>query len=281
MVAAAAGIGITGASAPAQPAEQPRWYLDGAGDRCVLTRRLAGTPGPAAFVLRTVPGSGTYDVMLAVPDLDRSVQRVKLSVAPEVRTHEQQATIVTLPRGLGEALAIPYLPKSFRSEFAGATHIQLADEKGRTLGRWTIPAAARAASTLAECETEKQIEWGADPAGLGQGASPPRMLGDAEDWLSARDVGLDNMSSRAAIAAVFRLAVGPDGRVSDCLVLESAGSVELDRGACKTLVRRARFQPASNATGTPVQSIAIYRFASQMNGFARGSKKVPLSVKGR
>jgi hypothetical protein len=266
-VALGAALLLGGAAQPsADQAAQPRWHLDGSTTRCVLTRRLAGTPGPAAFILRTLPGSGTYDVMLAVPDLGRGIGRVRISTAPDGATHEQRVMTVDLPRGLGEALAIPYLPASFSADFSRASRLALADAEGRPLGSWTLPAAARAAEALAACETEKLVEWGADPAALEPGATPPRPIGDPARWLEPRDLGLGDLMTAATVAAVFRLTLAADGRATDCTILESAGSIEIDRGACRALVRRARYEPARDRNGNAVRSVAIHRLASETSG---------------
>src|SRR5687768_14591685 len=78
------GAGLLFACCAAQPAQaqtapvapQPaRWHLDGATSRCVLSRRLEGTPGPITFILRTIPGSGRYDVIVASPELPAALRR--------------------------------------------------------------------------------------------------------------------------------------------------------------------------------------------------------------
>lgn len=48
----------------------------------------------------------------------------------------------------------------------------------------------------------------------------------------------------------FTLTVGPDGRVSDCVVTSSSGSSSLDSATCNIMKRRARFTPAKNADGS-------------------------------
>ena len=269
LAAATFSAGLPGTAA-AQATEQPRWYLDGSSARCALTRKLEGTPGPAAFILRTVPGSGSYDVMIAAPDIDKRPGQVRLRFGTG-QAQDVRATVVSLPGRLGEALAIPYLPAFVADEFARAGHVELADGRGRVLGRWNLPAASRAARALGECEAEKQIEWGADPASVAEGASPPRVMGEADSWLTARDLGIADLTTPAVAAAVFRLSVAPDGRASGCSVLESAGSVEIDRGACRVLARRARFEPARDSAGNPVHSVAIYRVAAQMGTASNAS----------
>ena len=50
----------------------------------------------------------------------------------------------------------------------------------------------------------------------------------------------------------FRITVAPDGRVSDCTIIASSGSAALDRASCSIVARRARFEPARDASGQPV-----------------------------
>jgi protein TonB len=62
----------------------------------------------------------------------------------------------------------------------------------------------------------------------------------------------------------FSLAVGPDGRVTGCSVTSSSGSSLLDDTACRLLTRRARFNPAKEAGGTPIASSYAGRFRWQI-----------------
>jgi TonB family protein len=49
----------------------------------------------------------------------------------------------------------------------------------------------------------------------------------------------------------FSVIVGPDGRVSDCVITSSSGYSELDLATCTNVQRRARFEPALDASGRP------------------------------
>ncbi|HZF93784.1 MAG TPA: hypothetical protein VEZ20_02820, partial [Allosphingosinicella sp.] len=251
------------APAPAAPAvPQPaRWHLDGATNRCVLSRRLEGTPVAATFILRTIPGSGRFDLILAAPDLPAELRRTNrpaiLRFGPAGTPQQRPASPIDLPGRLGEGAAFGPLGAVFASEFARASTLDVADPQGRALGRWTIPAAARAAEALAACEAEKLVDWGADPAGFEPGARRPQPATDPSDWFSVRDFGLFNSTQSGGFTAVFRLAVGADGRASDCRLIESAGNVDLT-GACRALAGRARYEPARDAAGNPIRSVAVY-----------------------
>ena len=63
----------------------------------------------------------------------------------------------------------------------------------------------------------------------------------------------------------FRLEVGPDGRVANCQVTGSSGSVALDEATCQIMRSRARFTPArdgkGNATADVFSSSITWRVA--------------------
>ncbi|MEA3040624.1 MAG: hypothetical protein QOC65_113 [Sphingomonadales bacterium] len=250
--------------APAQPA---RWHLDGATDRCVLSRRLEGTPLPATFILRTIPGSGRYDMILAAPDLPGDLRRpsrtLSVHFAPAGQPHAVRAALVDLPGALGEGAVYGPLSAQIGADLARATAVQVADEQGRALGSWAIPLGARAAEALAYCEAEKLVDWGADPAGFEPGATRPRPREDAGRWLTQRDFGLATALTSAAYAAVFRLTLDREGRATACTLIESAGNVDL-AGACRALRSRARYEPARDAAGNAIVSVAIHIVSVRM-----------------
>lgn len=62
----------------------------------------------------------------------------------------------------------------------------------------------------------------------------------------------------------FSLAVGPDGKVTGCSITASSGSSILDDTACRLLTRRARFNPAKEAGGSPIASTYAGRFRWQI-----------------
>jgi hypothetical protein len=255
---AAPAAAQTSQPAPTAPA---RWHLDGSTDRCLLSRRLEGTPLAANFILRTIPGSGRYDVILAAPglpsDVRRPGRRSVLTLSPGGTGHVREGVAVDLPDAVGSGVAFGPLPALLIAELARASAVTLADDQGPPLGRWTLPIAARAAEALAACEAEKLVDWGADPAGFEPGATPARPTRDPATWLTIRDFGLATTSQSAAYTVVFRLAVGADGKPTDCRVIESAGNVDLT-GACRALSSRARYEPARDSSGNPIRSVAVH-----------------------
>lgn len=56
-----------------------------------------------------------------------------------------------------------------------------------------------------------------------------------------------------------KLAVGANGRVTNCVVTSSSGSSALDSTTCRLLTARARFTPGRNSTGSPVEAEVTHR----------------------
>lgn len=79
-----------------------------------------------------------------------------------------------------------------------------------------------------------------------------RPLSNPEEWVTVADYPARSLRNREEGLGEYALVIGPDGRVMDCSVIASV-SPSLDQAACKNLRQKARFDPAFNASGDPVQ----------------------------
>ena len=79
-----------------------------------------------------------------------------------------------------------------------------------------------------------------------------RPLGRPGLWVTNNDYPTGAMRRGEQGVTGFSVAVGPDGRVRDCVVTRSSGSAELDRATCAKVSARARFSPALDSSGSAV-----------------------------
>jgi protein TonB len=79
-----------------------------------------------------------------------------------------------------------------------------------------------------------------------------RPLGRPGSWVSANDYPARDLREGNQGLVRFRLAVGADGGVTDCVIVGPSGFPGLDSATCDNLRRRARFEPASDGTGAKV-----------------------------
>jgi protein TonB len=96
--------------------------------------------------------------------------------------------------------------------------------------------------------------------------APPRVAkaltprGSPGSWVTNNDYPPAALRAGESGVTGFRLDVGPDGRVTNCSVTSSSGSSTLDDAACRLLMRRARFNPAEDASGAKIAAAYSSRF---------------------
>ncbi|MDQ4420113.1 energy transducer TonB [Sphingobium sp. DEHP117] len=85
-------------------------------------------------------------------------------------------------------------------------------------------------------------------------------VGQALSAQTPEDYPLDALREGRQGTTSLRLAVAKDGSVKGCLILESSGHVDLDAASCERMIRRARFKPANDQNGAPIDSTYDMRF---------------------
>lgn len=71
-------------------------------------------------------------------------------------------------------------------------------------------------------------------------------------WVTTGDYPTASLRRGEQGTARFEVSVGSDGKVIDCRVTSSSGAAELDAATCKHVAKRARFEPATDASGARV-----------------------------
>ena len=82
-----------------------------------------------------------------------------------------------------------------------------------------------------------------------RGATP---VGSPGKWATTSDYPAAALREEREGVARFRVTVGADGRVRNCEVTASSGFPALDRAACTNVAKRARFRPATDASGAEI-----------------------------
>jgi TonB family protein len=85
-------------------------------------------------------------------------------------------------------------------------------------------------------------------------ATAAKPAGDPGAWIMVSDYPPAALRARQTGAVRFELRIDAAGRPTDCAILESSGSADLDRQTCALMGQRARFSPALDAGGKPVAS---------------------------
>lgn len=80
----------------------------------------------------------------------------------------------------------------------------------------------------------------------------PRPRNDRNSWVLKRDYPHRDLVEGNQGTTRVELAVGVNGRVSECRVIASSGHASLDSRACERIASKARFEPATNELGEKV-----------------------------
>ncbi len=121
----------------------------------------------------------------------------------------------------------------------------LMNDRGRIKGCRPPEKTERTASFDENCR--KIIE------GQGKGRSSIT-IGDTSSWVRAEDYPSSAVKNNEFGITLLTVTIGVDGSINDCTISSSSGYPDLDDAACHAILRRGKFLPALDPTGTPILS---------------------------
>lgn len=126
------------------------------------------------------------------------------------------------------------------------------------------------------------------PAGVPRGIrdtrvpEAPRPVGNPGTWFSPEDYPPHALENGIEGDVYFTISVDARGLPSNCRVTTGSGDPELDDVACKTVLERARFEPATDANGQPVKgewsNRVAWRIPEPQFRLAPGAGKMVLAL---
>lgn len=255
---AAAAAASAPAAAPSKPAPG-RWIVDWGEQRCSLVRDTGGD-APVSLMVRTVPGAGQAELWLLDPKWRGPVfsrwKPFEISLQPSGFRVTAQALSVRY-RGQN-GIAVTNVDEGFLKALPGSALVRIENGK-RTVAEVDLPASARAVAALRECEATVLRDWGLDPAVIASLRQGPQPIDDIPGRFRDDDYPMEAVRARQSGSVLVRLMVGADGRIGECVVVESSGAAVLDQRTCHVLLRRARYRPALDASGAPTRALAALR----------------------
>jgi Gram-negative bacterial TonB protein C-terminal len=107
---------------------------------------------------------------------------------------------------------------------------------------------------LDKCIDNLMTTWGIDAEKhktLTRNVQPKQSPGK---WVVSSDYPLDMLAAGQPAIVEFRLSIGSDGVPTACHIQSTTRPKEFDDAVCKSVMRRARFEPALDAQGQPLAS---------------------------
>jgi hypothetical protein len=242
---------ITDAGPPMQPAGT--WSLDAGENNCVLQHKFSA--GGQAWSVGILPhlGLARTELLLIHPAAAAGSEagaKALVTLRPSGTMFDGEVRTFALPDGASmHRIAVD---NAVLGALPAAAELDIAI-KHRPPIALPLPGMAGAAAALKRCEEQLLQSWGVDPARF-RPLVPPGQPGfiDMSPFMSADDY--PKAADQASGRAIALLALGADGKVADCRLVESSGNAALDGRTCQIALSRLRYPPAHDATGKPVTS---------------------------
>ncbi|WP_294322025.1 energy transducer TonB [uncultured Sphingomonas sp.] len=241
-----------GADAPLKPVRS--WNMEYADSMCVAARAYGDPAAPITIAFKPTPfGDVLQGVVLGTKKQLGRQARVKIDLLVSGRElgEQQSGTRVHFPNEDRAAITFYFSREAFES-LVGASTFTV-----RAAGSPTISVALSMGkpvlAALRTCETDLLQHFGYDPVKIA--AIAKRAEGaNAAQWITNDDYPTSALNGNRQGVSFIGWTVSPSGRISDCRVLRSSGTPDLDKAACEAIQKRGRYRPALDAAGNPVES---------------------------
>lgn len=169
-------------------------------------------------------------------------------------------------------------PADFLDRFAAATQLGLTTAPSQASDALRLTGAAAGLAQGRRCLDNLREEARLPPATAGAVlrpatrmtatagrnpalASSPRVIASRalprkprSTWVTTDDYPDAALRAEEEGSVTVKLAIDRGGEIADCDVIQSSGSAALDTATCRTVRRRARYQPATDQSGRPVDA---------------------------
>jgi TonB family protein len=131
------------------------------------------------------------------------------------------------------------------------------DVPGELKIAFALPEHSAALKTLDDCATNLGVKWGYPIEEQRRIVKPPRREKGLRGLFTAADYPAAALKDGRMGRAHVRLRIDDTGSITECSVLRSSGSAELDATTCKVLNERAKFDPARDVDGKATRGIVV------------------------
>jgi Gram-negative bacterial TonB protein C-terminal len=259
---------ITAKSADTPPAQMlapsSQWKVDYAERECRLTRNFGTAENTLLFRLARGSSFDQYDIMLAGVKIPKQNGKVEVSVSLEPQNTQEtfQGYNVGIPKRKERVLR--WFDGSTDSIKAGPENQNMLVNAGKDYAvRLKLNDFRSAIAAMKTCHDDLLRSWKIDPDILSTYQSLPKPLGNVGRWASTDDYPRALLNDNLGGMVAFKLTVGPDGKPSDCQIIETSNIELLDKTSCAVVMKRALFTPAVGADGRPASAPYINRIRWQ------------------
>lgn len=253
-------------------APSSKWNVDYDDRSCVLQRAFGPEDDPVLLRMVKFEPGDHFQLLAAGKRFLRTKQgdRMTIRYGSGEGVHKVENVLVgDGAKGLGTVFVTStrILPARFENERPvpvtveeerAVTRITMSPVRGHELALLTGPL-DKAFAAWRTCTERLVRKWGLDPAAQAALKRPATPSSDPGKWLLSTDYPLAQLMFGKQALVNFRLNVGKDGVPTACEVQKSYSDKAFDDRSCAMLMKRARFTPALDAQGQPIESYYVNR----------------------
>ena len=227
-----------------------KWVVDFSETGCIASREYSVGSGNWAIGLEPVPATSKTSLLLLVPDGSPRFDDARISVGGA----KISSTGMTL-RGSDTRQRRLYASELQSDELE---RLQRAERLTISLEDRDFPFAVETLDdlmpVLERCVSQFFERWGFSQERQTKLATYPVPKKELLRYLTSYDYPSSALQRGAMGAVDILLMIGTDGRPTSCTVTQSSGHQDLDEASCEVFVQRARFDPARDKAGQPMEA---------------------------
>jgi len=260
--------GAGAASEPLQPIS--KWNLDEGANACVLERAFGTTEQKWSVGLLPRLGFPRMELLLILPKGLAGADGDALTVTLRPSGAAFVEDPVTNPTKVGGLFMRRIsIDNSLLDAVPANTELAISSKRGPRVS-FALQAGAEAVAALKSCGDELLKSWGVELARF-RPVVPPGQPGYID---LAKYLGRDDYPPLAGGTPGGRttalLAVGADGKVRDCRVVESSGTPAFDGRTCQIAITRLHYPPVQDSVG-PSRAGRCWRYDGELRSVGGGS----------
>ena len=256
-----AATAAAAASEPKQPTG--KWTVETHANECLLIRSYGTPRNPLFLVISQAP----MDAGVAVRILynrewavfDHGTATVRFDGGEPIEASFGARLLWNLSKEVKtRTMRMVGLNKESESEkFLRNAAAVAFDVPGELKVVFALPDHTEALRSLDDCARNLGVRWGYPLDEQLRIVTPPKRDKGLRSLFSPDDYPIAAMKAGRMGKADVRLRVGENGSISECSILRSSGSADLDTVTCKVLNERAKFEPARDVDGKAVRGIVV------------------------
>lgn len=238
-----AALGLLGLPHPAVAAPMAptgRWIVNFDDAQCVASRAY----GEDQLFLKASPLGDVVQFGIMQPGRSGPAQQVETEIRPAAgEMYRGNAVMWSTGGEKSQRVRLINMPAAEFERLSASPSLSL--KIGELQRDYLIPAMPALAKVMKTCVEDLQRVWSSE------GGKPAVAMASLGSYFTDDDYPVHAVRSEWSGTTGYALLVDEQGKVADCMVVDTSGQASLDTQSCAVLKRRARFTPAQDKAGKP------------------------------